>query len=535
MNHPSLRRGTGVLAVSVVVLGGLAALPVAPAAAADPAPITNAERWITGQLNDAGLMYNKPFRYTDYGLSADVGFAVAGSADPSIAQYAPLISEAIAPDVTAWYTYPVGSETHVLAGSLAKAAAFADVAGDDPTSYGGRDLVAELADRLTAQGRIADRVATGQGEADFANTIGQAFAARAFDGQGSAQTGATTTYLLAQQCDEGFFRAELGASLAADCDAAPGATPSTDTTGLAILNLLSQRDDVVVEAAIQRAAAWLVSTQKPNGAFGSDADIPAANANSTGLAGWALGEVGSRGTAARRAAVWLRAHQVVTMPGCRPYAVADQGAVAYDGAALKAADAAPIAAADRDQFRRATAQALPALASAPDRRATLRRAQARFVKAGSRQVIRGRGAPGDLTCAVRGPRTSTARVAADGGFGIRVRMPRRTTVAQFKVLDSDETLGAATYTVLGRQRLQVTAPRRADRGDRVVLTARGLVRGERATFRLRGQKVAADRANKRGTATVKVRVGGRLGPARVRVTGRFATLRHGVTTVRVTR
>ena len=61
-----------------------------------------------------------------------------------------------------------------------------------------------------------------------------------------------TEFLIAQQCDEGFFLQDFAAIDAADqdCDADPNAAPSTDVTALAVLALLPQDDDTDVEEVI---------------------------------------------------------------------------------------------------------------------------------------------------------------------------------------------------------------------------------------------------------------------------------------------
>ena len=65
-----------------------------------------------------------------------------------------------------------------VAGATAKALHLAQVAGQDPTAFGGVDLVARLEGLTTDTGRSAGRIArTRATYGDYANTIGQAFAA----------------------------------------------------------------------------------------------------------------------------------------------------------------------------------------------------------------------------------------------------------------------------------------------------------------------------------------------------------------------
>ena len=543
MNHRSALACLTAVAVTTGLATGLASSP-ATAAVPDPAPVAEGSDWLAGQLTD-GLVFNPNFGgFTDYGLSVDAGLALAEVGDAATVDE---ISAALAPQVRSYYTYDAApGKTHVAAGSLAKATAFAQVAGDDAAAYGGQDLVEQLEARVSTDvasaGRISDVFFPEEPfESDFSNTIGQAFAVRALDAADSPRTDAATDFLLAQQCAAGFFRLTLGDTVLETCDTAvPPASPSTDVTALAVLNLLGQVDgpdadaDAEAAAAVDDAVAWLVANQNPDGSFGSDAEISTANANSTGLAGWALGEAGQT-AAAEKAATWLRAHQVVATATCSPYAAVDEGAIAYDDAALKGLESAAISPELQDQFRRATAQALPALRSAPSAAAGDPVAATRgFVRVGSTQQVRVAGAPGDLVC-LTGPGTkATQRVDADGRIAFAVSMVKGTATRTYRVEDGDETLGAARFRVLGAQRLKVTAPDAVERRSTVRLTAAGLERGEKATFRFRGDKVGTDRAGSNGRASVSVRLTGRPGRGEVAVVGAFG-IRKGATSLRLTR
>ena len=81
--------------------------------------------------------------------------------------------------------------------------------------------------------------------------------------------------------------------------------------------LQDQKADPAVAAALDEATAWLGSQQGPDGSFG--------NANSTGIAGWALGVSGNT-AAATAAAGWVRAHQLANAGACTTYAAQDDGA-----------------------------------------------------------------------------------------------------------------------------------------------------------------------------------------------------------------
>ncbi|MDO9458387.1 prenyltransferase/squalene oxidase repeat-containing protein [Nocardioides sp.] len=547
MKHRSLLAGLSALAVTAGLTAGVAApasaLPDAPYEP-DFAPAREGAAWLTGQLTD-GLMVNPNFGgFTDYGLTVDTGLALADVGEPGTVD---TISAALAPEVRSYYTYFVTAEkTHVSAGSLAKATAFVQDAGDDTSAYGGQDLVTQLEARVSTASGSAGRLGDvffpeEQYEADYANTIGQAFAAKALDVEGSTRAASVTDYLLAQQCSDGFFRLALGATAADTCDTAtPAATPSTDVTALAIINLQSQLDDPVVAAAVTDALTWLKGTQNPDGSFGSDAMITTANANSTGLAGWALGDAESSSTAsytdaARSAAVWLRTRQVANTASCRPYAGADEGAVAYDDAALESVTGTPITQEAQDQFRRATAQALPALTSAPDGVVPTPYVSD-YVRARSVQRVDVAASPGDVVCLVGNGTTRLRRVPTTGTLSFSFTLPSGTGNRAYAVQDGDEVVYSRTYRALGSKTLKVRALASVRRGaqQRVVLT--GLAAGEQVKVSFGGKVVARGKAGSKGrfqrAFTVPVKAG--LGQRKLRVVGEFST-RVGTTTFKVTR
>ncbi len=80
----------------------------------------------------------------------------------------------------------------------------------------------------------------------------------ALDEAGSPLTDSATDYLAAQQCEEGYFRLALGATLAAGLRRRPGRQrASTDVTALAVLNLQAspQQDHQGPGSAIDNATA----------------------------------------------------------------------------------------------------------------------------------------------------------------------------------------------------------------------------------------------------------------------------------------
>ena len=133
---------------------------------------------------------------------------------------------------------------------------------------------------------------------DFANVIGQAFAARRSTPAAAPRPTRRPTFLLAQQCADGFFRLVLHADKTrADqtCDGARRAerrrTPTPPRSPCS-LSRHAQGDRRPRSRRRRSAVAWLEDAQQATGGFGAGASHRAPNTNSTGLAGWALGTPG---------------------------------------------------------------------------------------------------------------------------------------------------------------------------------------------------------------------------------------------------
>lgn len=535
---PRLRRVLGLTAVPALALSTLAALPSAPANAAepDPLPLAAGTAWLKGQLTD-GLIFNPNFGgFNDYGLSVDVGLALdeVGGETATI----DAISTALAGEIAG---YVGDGAVESYAGSLAKAAVFAQTAGDDPESFGGVDLIDRLEQRVSDAGATLGRIQDLSAFGDFANTFGQTFAARALDEAGSSEAEAATEYLIAQQCDAGFFRQDFAAVDAADqdCDADPAAAPSTDVTALAVLALLPQADDTDVQTVIDAATAWLISEQDANGSFGSGSDIPTPNTNSTGLAGWALGDAGET-AAAERAAAYVRAFQVDESAPCSTALGGSEGAIAYDGAALTAGREDGITLELEDQWRRASAQALPALRWAPSGQIDpgfIVEPFLRFFQPGDRVGVRAQlQTPGDTVCFYLGQGLRVlAPVRTDGSASITTKLPEGTATRRY-TFSTDEVEGAnaGTYKVLDAVKLRLELKRVVARGGKQVVKIRRLVEGERFRVIFRGEKVDSGLANAKGRAVARFAVGKTLGPVKVLVRGQFKD-RRGAKAFTVTR
>ncbi|MBZ5737223.1 hypothetical protein [Nocardioides mangrovi] len=536
--RPTLRGAAAVLAVPALAMSALAATsaPASADATTDPAPATAAGYWLGGQLTD-GLVHNRQYDFDDYGLTIDVGLAFhtleSAGAPHSVVEG---ISDAMAAAIDS-YVAP-GYGTDLSAGSAAKAAVLAQAAGDDATAYGGRDLISDLESTVGDDGALAGRIQddwdpTVQYAADYANVLGQAFAAEALDAAGSAKTDAVTDFLLQQQCADGYFRQDFTVDLEADqtCDGSDG-QPNVDATALAIEALQSQLDDADVAAQVAKAVDWLVDQQKANGGFGSDADIPTANANSTGAAAYAL-LISGQPEAAARAAAWLRAHQATNVATCVSYDDADAGAVTYDDAALANAQKHAMGKAKHDQAVRATAQALPGLLAA---QTSADEPQAHFtseyVKAGGAKPVGVTdAAPGEALCAMRGEQSVLGYAGVDGEVDLKVAIPDKTKVSKVKVANAGGTFDTVAINALGAKKLTVSLKKRSvAKGGRQVIRVSGLAPGETvlvdvtwpSTAHSGSGTSAFGQANGQGVVRTSLTASKHAGTARVKVKGAFA-------------
>lgn len=436
------RRAAGLLAVSAVALSALAqpasaapkATPAAPAAKTDDAAISLAASWLKGELTD-GLV--DAGGYTDYGLTIDTGFALDQARDKKgvagiNTALQPVINDYVAGDA-------FGDAGSTYAGAVAKAATFARVAGANPTSYGGVNLVTRLEERVSAVAPIVGRLEDKSSFGDFANTLGQSYAARALTEARSARAADAVTFLLAQQCASGFFRQDFNPDKTAPAQACAegtaGSESSVDATATAVVNLVEGGvKGKAVDDAVAKAVTWLKDEQKKNGSFD-------ANTNSTGLAGWALGLVKERDAAAS-AATWVRKQQPIEKNKCRSALTKDTGAIAYESKAIGAARNAGITDGDvRGQWRRATAQAMAVLqwapASAEDLTVTLQRASA---EAGDKVRVKVWGlAPGERACvSIKGDAQRVTGKASDKPVTRKLVMPTGNTNRVVKVATADE-------------------------------------------------------------------------------------------------
>jgi hypothetical protein len=300
----------------------------APAGAA--APVTHhradaAAGWLARQMVD-GDHFEVDFGgqiFPDQGLTVDAvyAFATAKVGDDFAGRAMRWLAR---PDILTGYIGDGAGES--FAGPTAKLALAVQVRGDDPSSFGGADLIARLRALQQPSGRFTDRSAFG----DFSNAFSQSLAILALDRTAAGVPAAAAGFLATSRCPDGGYPVQF---------AQPVCTSEVDATAMAVQALLAAGRVGDAKAGLD----WLVSVQGGDGGFASTAGV--ANANSTGLAGQAL-RAGLRPVAAAKATLFLIGLQV----GCGG-AATDRGAVALDASGFDPATAA-----------RATAQAILGMA-----------------------------------------------------------------------------------------------------------------------------------------------------------------------------
>jgi hypothetical protein len=514
-----LRRLGAVATTTALALGGLLASPAQAAPNSYAAP---AASWLTGQLT-GGLVHNDQYDFDDLGLSLDVFFALQQLGTGATARSS--ILDAIAPRTTEY----VGDGTERYAGATGKLATAVELAGRNPAGFGGRDLVTRLQARIHSaadaqQGRAVDQSTYG----DYSNTIGQAWAVRALVGADNATKTTAVAFLLKQQCAAGFFRVTLeptAGSSAFSCDsaAADDRSPSIDATALAVQALDVARDAGVTGLGddIDDAADWLVAHQAADGSF---VDQGTANTNSTGLAAAALALVGRTG-AAGNAAAWVAGRQVTTAVADSSALRDERGSVAYDTAALTAGKRDGIPTDQRDQWRRATAQAAPALDSLLPARTLTVSAPSGYLHSGTVVTTTTSGlAPGEHFSTTLGSSPAVTGLAGDAGTATAsFTLPSATRGYTVRTVGSRSArTGSAVVKVLAPTTLQQTlATSSVTRGGTQKVTVRGLASNEPVRLLYRGTQIWSGTATTSGTATHSFGVGSTTGKRKLEARGRF--------------
>jgi hypothetical protein len=301
--------------------------------------------WMTAQLV-RGALRDEERDEIDLDTTVDLGLALieAGGHDTEVAE----ISDAIEQQRVA---YTIASRER-LVGPSAKALLLLQLTDGD--SAGLQGTLEQVASTDPAfPGRLRTSTLDQIGDVE-----GQVYGARALVDAGSNRADDVVSFLLDQQCEEGYFRVGFSQldSPNQTCDSDNGA-PDTDVTALALLVLGPLAGEVRgVERSMRAAADWLVTQQDADGLLegGSlaDGDGERANGVSTGLAARALGVWGESDAASRAAAA---VSELQLTSGV------DRGAVAYDAVDLADGEAYGLGVPPPGDWRRATVQGIAAL------------------------------------------------------------------------------------------------------------------------------------------------------------------------------
>ncbi len=443
MTHPRARRRAPfrtLLASGAVAGLVLATVPAQALTAADVEPrgtaASRSATWLVDQLGPDHLVhgeYEYPagtwVPYVDHGLSLDLVYAFRRLKGHAAEQDAILDAmEGLQDDYTGAGAY---------AGALGKLVQLVVSDRRDVDTYGD----GQLDDQLRARVVTADTTERGRAKDsgdDYSNTIGQAFVVRAFAALGDdARLAETTAFLLRQQCSAGFFREGMdGTDNSCDASAKGQRSSSVDATAHAVRALIAARAAGVrgLRDDIDAAVAYLLRSQRRDGAWNGNG---AANADSTGLAAYALASTGHPG-AAGTAAAWVRRHQVDGRTIRRhPALQGENGAIAYADEDLAAGRADGVSRASRRTWQRATAEGALALPSLLPRR-TLRVGAPDRARRGSRVTVTVRGLrAGEAWTLKRGHKVvAHGRVPAGGRVVTAVRLPDRRAKVTLTALGS---------------------------------------------------------------------------------------------------
>ena len=520
---------SGALALSGVIL----AVTPAEAVVHDPIGANQGASWLESQLTN-GVVHNDQFNFDDIGLTADVALALL-----ELGGHAATVTDivnTIEPRAQAeWYTSTFGGVTTIYSGSIAKALVLAQEAGSDPTSFGGANLVTELEARTSATAPIAGRIEHVNDSFGDANVIGQAYAVHGLAEASSGEAAAATEFLLKQQCPSGGFRLAFTPSktdVGQSCT--DNSTAETDATAIALQQLSAITTTPAITTAKNAARQWLIDNQRTDGAWGGGPTTEASNANSTGLAAWALGDTAE----SEQAALWLRGRQATDYHACDKLA-GERGAIAYDSPALFDGRTNGITAAKQDQWRRAGAQAVPAMEYLPldtTPSTPVLTGPSGYLKAGTNQILVTTGvSSGDQLC-ITGPLAAIQGTASSTRWQKAVTLPGGTRTRVYTVRDSWGHSDAVALKVLGRTTLAVTKSKnRVKRSGVVTAMVAGLLPNEWARIFYKGRLVRSGHATTTGKFVASFRVGRALGKKRIVGYGQFTDIRRGASTVKVVR
>lgn len=236
--------------------------PTPTASATGKASAASAAKWLNSSV---------PKKWDGAGSALDVGLALATRE----CDYTTTLQ-----DIRDYLAKQADSYTKTNPVAAAKLAIFASAVGEDPTSFGGVNLVERVLAATEASGRI--------GSSDFA--FGQALAMIGLARSGSVPTAPMVDYLLSQQLASGAWGF--------------GTTSDPDSTALALIALSDETitSTATTKAAVAKGVAWAASTQQAAGYWENFSPV-----DSTSLLASALG---LHGVDTGKALAWLGTQQL---------------------------------------------------------------------------------------------------------------------------------------------------------------------------------------------------------------------------------
>lgn len=259
-NRTGIRRVTTALVVLAVAAAGLAPADAAPPASDPPIAAAYGARWLAGQVSAAGAL---PDFNGDPAVGPTVGGALALAAAGVEGETFGRMLAYIESDPES-YINPFGNDSPGAIGYLLLLSA---AAGEDPTSFGGIDLISRLSATL---GAFAPGL-YGADDPTFDGTVRQALALLGLAAHGVTPPSEAVDWLVDQQCGAGSPAGTVGAWQAyrADpdqpCDAPNPLTftgPDSNSTAFA-LQALAALGVTPPEDGLGLLASW----QQPDGGF----------------------------------------------------------------------------------------------------------------------------------------------------------------------------------------------------------------------------------------------------------------------------
>ncbi|HEY3737059.1 MAG TPA: Ig-like domain repeat protein [Jatrophihabitans sp.] len=491
----------------------------------DTAPVNAGVAWLNAQTAD-GPLQSKSSQYGNYdniGATIDTALtldAITGSVPSRLtADIADGVQTGGYADADEYdFNPPYALVQHgIYANATAKALAFAVLAGEDPTAFGGEDLIAQLEGTIQPSGRIQDDSSYG----DYANVYGQAFAVNGLYGADEATAVSETLgFLGTQQCSAGYFPENFGDpyspdyTLDATCDA-KGLTADVDATATVVLELQPLvATNTTAAGVVTAATTWLADTQAADGSWDG-------NANSTGLAGWALGESGQT-PAAEKAAEWVRGRQLANVGACAPF-TADAGALALDNDGFVAAEDG-ISDDEYNSYAVATAQALPVLRWLPIAASSPAiSGPSGYVQGGTSATYQVSGfEPQTRACVTQGATTSLVATDGSGAATLHLSLPSSTGISTVTVSDGT-TSSSVDTSVLAAATLTVTpSATTAVGGSPLVITVSGLANAEAVSVTFQGQTYSGTASASGTFTTPSITVSSAPGAGPITAVGQFA-------------